>query len=64
MEGWYLFVVIVFYLAPAGLAFSRNHTSRWGVFVINLFLGWTLIGWVGALAWAASGSHPPAEKKI
>ena len=28
------------------------------IFFLNLFLGWTLIGWVVALAWACSGTPP------
>ena len=27
---------------------------RLAIFVLNLFLGWTLLGWVGALVWAAT----------
>jgi len=58
---WLVAGVIALYFAPSVVAFNRNHTSRWGVLVINLFLGWTFIGWVGALAWAVSGKYPPAE---
>jgi hypothetical protein len=31
---------------------ARKKPSANSVFVLNLFLGWTLIGWVGALALA------------
>lgn len=33
----------------AGIRQSRNVV---GIFLLNLFLGWTVIGWVVALVWA------------
>ncbi|MFL7904720.1 superinfection immunity protein [Azospirillum argentinense] len=45
------------YFAPSIVAFNRSHVSKGGIVVINLFLGWTFIGWVIALAWAFSGRH-------
>jgi tellurite resistance protein TehA-like permease len=42
-------------LLPTWIAFRRDCKSRWGIFVINFFLGVTGIGWVVALAWAACG---------
>jgi hypothetical protein len=46
--------VIIGFL-PTIVAMWRGCKATAGIFVINLFLGWTLLGWVGALAWAASG---------
>jgi hypothetical protein len=37
---------------PAIVAFRRGHEYRWPIFIVNLFLGWTLIGYVVALVWA------------
>mgnify|MGYP002359935282 CR=1 FL=1 len=31
-----------------------RHPYASGIGIVNLFLGWTLIGWVVAAAWAAS----------
>lgn len=41
------------YLLPTIVAYTRKVPNTGSVFVINLFLGWTLIGWVVALAMAA-----------
>lgn len=42
-----MFILLVaLYFAPSLIARSGRRTS---VFVLNLFLGWTLIGWVIAL---------------
>jgi hypothetical protein len=47
-----LFVMGFFYFLPSIVAGSRHHHNGGAVFVINFFLGWTLIGWAVALAWA------------
>lgn len=32
--------------------FARDKGRLASIFVLNLFLGWTLVGWVGAMVWA------------
>jgi hypothetical protein len=49
--------VIGLYLAPAIVALARRHHNRGAIFVLNLLLGWTLVGWVVALVWAVSQPH-------
>jgi hypothetical protein len=49
----FLFVVCVYFL-PALFAMERRHSKEGSIFVINLFLGWTFIGWIIALSWALS----------
>jgi Superinfection immunity protein len=46
-----------FYFLPAIIAGARHHHNAVAVFFLNLFLGWTLVGWVIALVWAIS--NPP-----
>ena len=48
---------IVLYFLPTFLAASRHHSSVLGIFLLNFFLGWSVIGWVIALVWALS--RPP-----
>ena len=43
------------YFLPLFVAMARGCKSTLGIFVVDLFLGWSLIGWVVALAWAVSG---------
>jgi hypothetical protein len=52
-------VVIPLYFAPWIYAKHRRCKSSDGIAAINLFLGWTFVGWVVALAWAASGEQAP-----
>ena len=46
------------YLLPTLIASSRKHHNLGSVAVINIFLGWTFVGWVVALAMAASAVRP------
>jgi RsiW-degrading membrane proteinase PrsW (M82 family) len=51
--------LVVFFLSAPALYFLptieaklNNNSNSMSVFLVNFFLGWTLIGWVVALAWA------------
>jgi hypothetical protein len=41
---------IAIYFVPAMLGASKRNAAA--IFTLNLFLGWTLLGWVIALTWA------------
>lgn len=43
-------VVAAVYFVPAYL--GRHKRNARSIAVVNLFLGWTFVGWVVALAWA------------
>lgn len=49
-------LVILFTLAcyflPLIVALQRGHANALGIGLLNFFLGWTLLGWVGALIWS------------
>lgn len=40
------------YLAPAICGKKKKNSTA--IFVLNLFLGWTFVGWVVALVWAVT----------
>jgi hypothetical protein len=49
-----LLVALVFlYLLPSICAFVRKHQKRNTILLINLFTGWSGIGWICSLIWAA-----------
>ena len=56
-SDWVSFILIVYSL-PALVAYLRKHPQRRLVGVINLFLGWTFLGWVVAFAWATTTFQP------
>ena len=41
------------YFAPALLAFFRRQQNRWFILALNFLFGWTIVGWIICLAWAA-----------
>jgi ABC-type sugar transport system permease subunit len=52
-----LFTVLItllslFYFLPFALAFHKKRANTGAIFALNLFLGWSLVGWVIALVWA------------
>jgi len=46
------------YFVPTIIAYMRDHHSVLAIFVANFFLGWTFLGWVGALVWSAMPVAP------
>jgi Superinfection immunity protein len=60
-----LTVAFAVYFLPALVAWHRRHQHTMAIFVTNLFLGWTFIGWVVALVWACMNtlkSYAPAQQ--
>ena len=45
-------ILSLFYVLPFAVAFNRKRANTGAIFALNLFLGWSLIGWVVALVWA------------
>jgi hypothetical protein len=52
----------VIYFLPTILAFARNKRDTAAILLLNLFLGWTMIGWVVALVWAVKTDIPVAVR--
>jgi len=48
----------VLYFLPAVVAFARSKRDAGSILLLNLFLGWTAIGWVIALVWALRVDSP------
>lgn len=51
------------YLTPTLVGWIRRVPHLGSIAVINIALGWTLIGWVIALAMAARSAPPPATPR-
>jgi len=51
-------VIAVFYFFPTIVALLRDHHKLSAIAVLNLFLGWTFLGWVAALIWACATIRP------
>lgn len=61
--GFVIFVVIaavllLLYFLPLLTALLRDHQKAFEIFMLTLFLGWTVIGWIAALVWSFSHVQP------
>ncbi len=45
-------VAPIFYLLPIYEAWRRKHPNLIAIALVDILLGWTLVGWVAAMAWA------------
>jgi len=50
-------ILLVLNVLPPIIGLIRNKHNKLAIFLINLLLGWTFIGWVIALVWACSGDR-------
>lgn len=53
--------MVALYFLPTIIAFVRRHHNSGPIGILNLFLGWTLIGWVAALVWSLTSPPPHAN---
>lgn len=51
-------VAVLFYLVPTIIAVKRQHLQKVPIILVNILLGWSLIGWVVALVWACMQNKP------
>lgn len=48
----------VMYFLPSIIALARSKRDILAIFLLNLFLGWSVIGWIVALIWAVKTDFP------
>ena len=59
-QGFLVFILLcALYMFPMLIAWLRGHHQVVAISVLNFFLGWTLLGWVGALVWACTAITRP-----
>jgi hypothetical protein len=59
LDLFLILAVIAVYLLPTGLALYRECKAGFWIAALDIFLGWTVLGWFAALGWAASGKTRP-----
>jgi hypothetical protein len=64
MEVIGFFLVLAIYFLPALIAMSRNTGNAIAVFLVCLFFGWSLIGWLIALIMAFGRQSPTTVVNI
>ena len=48
----FMFAFIGLYFLPSIFAYSGKKKNKSAILTLNLFLGWTVLGWVVALIWS------------
>lgn len=57
MEIIIFLCLLAIYFLPALVASTRGHPNTSAITILNLLLGWTLLGWVAALVWSATATR-------
>lgn len=64
MIGVLLLPLVSFsFCAPSLVAAVRHHRNLAGIIAINALLGWTVLGWLGALVWSLTSNIAASEEK-
>jgi hypothetical protein len=52
-------LILIVYFLPTLVALARRNPDVQSVFLINVWLAWTIIGWITAMGWALDrkGKH-------
>jgi hypothetical protein len=59
----FFLTAIVLYFSPGIVAVIRNHPNTNAIAILDFLLGWSVIGWVGALIWAFSAIDEPHSEE-
>lgn len=54
----FFLVAPALYLLPTFEAWKREHPNLTAISLVNIFLGWSLLGWVVAAVWAHKRAEP------
>ncbi len=52
----------VLYFLPTIIALIKSKRDTVAILLLNLFLGWSVIGWIIALVWAAKHDVPAVAR--
>ena len=50
--GGSFIILSLIYFFPTMICVLRRHNNKIPIFIVNILLGWTFIGWVVALVWS------------
>lgn len=58
----FISIAVLFYFLPAIICIIRSHLNATAIFMTNLLLGWTVVGWVVALIWSFTNNPVPTAR--
>lgn len=60
-KGWIMIIIsAALYVLPSLLAWKGENPRRTKIVLVNLLLGWTVIGWIAAMIMTYAYVAPPA----
>ncbi len=54
-----IIISLISYFLPTVIAMLRGKSNTFAILLLNLFLGWTFIGWIVALVWSVTSDNKP-----
>lgn len=52
---------LIVWAVPIIIAIASNRPAKLGILLLDLFAGWTEIGWLAALIWSVVGPSSPQQ---
>ncbi|MCA8992010.1 MAG: superinfection immunity protein [Planctomycetaceae bacterium] len=56
----FTFAILLLYFVPSYIARTRQHFFWPQILILNILTGWTVLGWIAALAWALTPPERPS----
>ena len=57
MTATVVLTILFVYLFPAIVAIARKHHQRGAILMLDILLGWSVLGWIVAMVWACSAKR-------
>ena len=54
-------ISLIIYFVPTVVAMHRGHRNKVAIIILNIFVGWSFIGWVVALVWSFTANTVETE---
>jgi hypothetical protein len=64
LEGVVSVAAVSVYLAPSMIADVRNRSDSLAISLVNVLLGWTVVGWIAALMWARRTDNEDVSRVV
>ena len=61
LAGVFALTALFIYLIPTVIVMTNKHPKRWLTSLLNVLLGFTVLGWIACLLWATA--RTPVEEK-
>ena len=59
MEYIIILAAVLFYFSPSIIAYDRKHRNFTTILILNIFMGWTVLGWLIAFIWSTTDNTRP-----